>query len=120
VPVFIGDYVSNGYGNGALWRFGTYERDLPLQKNMAFHKRSHHSRWQTAGRAAAGLHRIWHSYRIRQFSGLTSEKAIEKMIAWLEENKLGSGRVNYKMRDWLISRQRYWGARFNNSLRQLR
>ncbi|NCB40960.1 MAG: leucine--tRNA ligase, partial [Erysipelotrichia bacterium] len=45
-----------------------------------------------------------------QFCGLTSEQAIEKMIAWLDENKLGSGRVNYKLRDWLISRQRYWGA----------
>ncbi len=45
-----------------------------------------------------------------QFNGLRSEQAIEKMIEWLEENKKGCGRINYKFRDWLISRQRYWGA----------
>jgi leucyl-tRNA synthetase len=45
-----------------------------------------------------------------QFSGLTSEKARIKMTAWLENNKLGGKKINYKIRDWLVSRQRYWGA----------
>ena len=44
------------------------------------------------------------------FSELTSEEAREKMIAWLEEKNLGAKKVNYRLRDWLVSRQRYWGA----------
>jgi len=45
-----------------------------------------------------------------KYSGLSSEKAREKMALWLEKNKLGRKKINYKLRDWLISRQRYWGA----------
>lgn len=45
-----------------------------------------------------------------EFSGLTSEEAREKMAAWLKQEKIGKKVVNYRLRDWLISRQRYWGA----------
>jgi len=44
------------------------------------------------------------------YNGLTSEQAREKLTQWLEKNKLGSRKINYKLRDWLVSRQRYWGA----------
>ena len=45
-----------------------------------------------------------------EFSGTKGEIAIQKVIQWLEEKALGKAKVNYKLRDWLISRQRYWGA----------
>jgi len=45
-----------------------------------------------------------------EFDGLDSSDAREKIVAWLEEKKLGEAKTTYKMRDWLISRQRYWGA----------
>jgi len=45
-----------------------------------------------------------------KYSGLTSEKAREEMVKWLEKNNLGGPKTTYKLRDWLISRQRYWGA----------
>ncbi|KKP68093.1 MAG: Leucyl-tRNA synthetase, partial [Candidatus Moranbacteria bacterium GW2011_GWE1_35_17] len=45
-----------------------------------------------------------------EFTDLNSEKAREKMTTWLEENKLGERKINYRLRDWLVSRQRYWGA----------
>jgi len=45
-----------------------------------------------------------------QFSGLTSAEARGKMTKWLEENNFGGRKINYKLRDWLVSRQRYWGA----------
>ncbi|MDH4330575.1 MAG: class I tRNA ligase family protein [Candidatus Moranbacteria bacterium] len=44
-----------------------------------------------------------------EFSGLKSEEAREKMVAWLEKKKLGGKKVNYKLKDWVFSRQRYWG-----------
>jgi len=44
------------------------------------------------------------------FFGLTSQEAREKMTVWLEENKLGERKINYRLRDWLVSRQRYWGS----------
>ncbi|MFZ2154066.1 MAG: class I tRNA ligase family protein [Candidatus Moraniibacteriota bacterium] len=44
-----------------------------------------------------------------EFTGLNSEEAREKITVWLEENKIGRRKVNYKMRDWVFSRQRYWG-----------
>jgi leucyl-tRNA synthetase len=45
-----------------------------------------------------------------EYSGLASEEARGKMVAWLRKNNLGSKKVNYRIRDWLVSRQRYWGA----------
>jgi leucyl-tRNA synthetase len=45
-----------------------------------------------------------------EFDGMPSSEAREKIVAWLEEKKLGNEKTTYKMRDWLISRQRYWGA----------
>ncbi len=46
----------------------------------------------------------------KQFSGLKSEEAREKLTEWLKERNMGERRVNYRIRDWLVSRQRYWGA----------
>jgi leucyl-tRNA synthetase len=45
-----------------------------------------------------------------EYSKLNSQEAREKMITWLEEKKIGEKKINYKLRDWLVSRQRYWGA----------
>ncbi len=45
-----------------------------------------------------------------QFDGMTTDQAREEIVAWLQQQKLGNEKVQYKMRDWLISRQRYWGA----------
>ena len=46
----------------------------------------------------------------KEFSGTPGDEANKKVIKWLEENEIGEGAINYRLRDWLISRQRYWGA----------
>ena len=112
VPVFIGDYVLYGYGTGAVMAVPAHdERDFAFAKKYGLAIKEVIT---PDGKPQGELQQAYTEYgtliESGQFSGLTSEKAIEKMIAWLEENKLGSGRVNYKLRDWLISRQRYWGA----------
>lgn len=48
--------------------------------------------------------------------GLDKETAIEKMVAWLEENHVGKKEVSYRLRDWLFSRQRYWGNQSQSSI----
>ncbi len=112
VPVFIGDYVLYGYGTGAVMAVPAHdERDFAFARKYNIGVKEVIT---PAGTAQGELKAAFTEYgtliNSDQFSGLTSEQAIEKMIAWLEEKKLGNGRINYKLRDWLISRQRYWGA----------
>jgi leucyl-tRNA synthetase len=56
------------------------------------------------------IHREGQLINSGNFDGMTSFEAREEVVAWLEQQKLGKNKVTYKMRDWLISRQRYWGA----------
>ncbi|GAB4281449.1 MAG: leucine--tRNA ligase [Candidatus Rifleibacteriota bacterium] len=112
VPIFIGDYVLYGYGTGAVMAVPAHdERDFAFAKKYDIPVREVVT---PDGKSQGELKSAYTEYgklvNSGQFSGLSSEQAIEKMIEWLAENKLGFRRINYKLRDWLISRQRYWGA----------
>lgn len=112
IPVFIGDYVLYGYGTGAVMAVPAHD-----ERDFAFARKYNIPIKEVItpdGKPQGELEQAFTDYgtliNSGQFSNLTSEQAIEKMIEWLAENKFGSKRVNYKLRDWLISRQRYWGA----------
>ncbi|MFZ5953298.1 MAG: leucine--tRNA ligase [Candidatus Rifleibacteriota bacterium] len=112
VPIFIGDYVLYGYGTGAVMAVPAHdERDFAFARKYNLPVKEVIT---PDGKSQGDLRSAYTEYgtliESGQFSGLTSEQAIEKMIDWLASNKLGFKRVNYKLRDWLISRQRYWGA----------
>lgn len=108
VPIWIADYVLMDYGSGAIMAVpGHDERDfdfakkfdLPIQRVIESEEPLPYS----------GDGKLVHSDFL---NGLSKEEAIEKMISHLEEKNLGERQVQYKLRDWLFSRQRYWGEPF--------
>jgi leucyl-tRNA synthetase len=111
IPVWIADYVLATYGTGAIMAVpGQDERDwefaevfnLPIIRTV-----QPPEGWE--GKAYIGEGPAINSEFL---NGLGVEDAKRKIIAWLEEKGLGVRRVNYKLRDWLFSRQRYWGEPF--------
>ncbi|OIP26147.1 leucine--tRNA ligase [bacterium CG2_30_54_10] len=112
IPIFIGDYVLVHYGTGAVMAVPAHdERDFAFAKKYDLPIREVIT---PAGQKQAPLAAAFTEYGILadsgEFSGKTSAEAIDQMGTWLESRKQGEKRVNYKFRDWLISRQRYWGA----------
>jgi len=112
IPIFIGDYVLFSYGTGAVMAVPAHDdRDFAFAKK---HELPIKEVITPSGTKQGNLTQAFTEYGILvdsgKFSEMTSEKAIEQMTTWVEESKQGNGRVNYKLRDWLISRQRYWGA----------
>jgi leucyl-tRNA synthetase len=111
IPVWIADYVLASYGTGAIMAVpGQDERDwefaeiynLPIIRTV-----QPPDGWD--GKAFLGDGPAINS---GFFDGLGVDHAKVKMIAWLEEKGLGTRRINFKLRDWLFSRQRYWGEPF--------
>ncbi|MBR7927863.1 leucine--tRNA ligase [Aerococcaceae bacterium zg-ZUI334] len=104
IPIWVADYVLNSYGTGCVMGVPAHdERDfefatkyeLPINRvveggDLPF--------------TGDGAH-----INSRFLDGLNKEDAIQKMNEWLAENGIGQAQVNYRLRDWLFSRQRYWG-----------
>ncbi|XOQ12555.1 MAG: leucine--tRNA ligase [Shouchella clausii] len=107
IPVWIADYVLISYGTGAVMAVPAHdERDfefahafgLPIKEVVAGGDVS------KAAYTGDGEH-----VNSDFLNGLNKQEAVEKMIVWLEENGAGQRKVTYRLRDWLFSRQRYWG-----------
>ncbi|WNV91399.1 leucine--tRNA ligase [Umezawaea sp. Da 62-37] len=111
IPVYIADYVLMGYGTGAImavpgqdqrdWDFAT-AYDLPVIRTVQPSEGFEGEAFTGDGPA------INSSF----LDGMAIQEAKSTMITWLEENDHGRGTVQYKLRDWLFSRQRYWGEPF--------
>ncbi|MCE7005114.1 leucine--tRNA ligase [Kibdelosporangium philippinense] len=111
IPVFIADYVLMGYGTGAImavpgqdqrdWDFAT-AFNLPIIRTVAPSEGFEGEAFTGEGPAVnSGF-----------LDGMGIDEAKKTIIAWLEEHGHGRGTIQYKLRDWLFSRQRYWGEPF--------
>lgn len=110
IPIWLADYVLSSYGTGAImavpahddrdWEFAR-KFDLPIIPVLAG------GNIEQAAYTKDGLH-----INSDFLNGLNKQAAITKITSWLEEKNLGQKKVQFKLRDWLFSRQRYWGEPF--------
>ena len=110
VPIWVADYILGGYGTGAIMAVPAHdERDLEFAEKFNLPVVQVIDKPENSADAGCytGEGELINS---GQFDGTRSEDAREQIVAWLEQQGSGRGKTTYKMRDWLISRQRYWGA----------
>ena len=111
IPVWIADYVLATYGTGAIMAVPAHdERDLEFARKFDLPVRVVVQ--APEGRESIGFVGDGVSVNSGFLTGLPTPEAKKKITAWLEEKELGRKTVNYKLRDWLFSRQRYWGEPF--------
>ncbi len=107
IPIWIADYVLASYGTGAIMAVPAHdERDWDFAKQFGLDiiPVLEGGNVDEAPYTGDGLH-----INSDFLDGLNKADAIAKMVAWLEENGVGQEKISYRLRDWLFSRQRYWG-----------
>ncbi|MBU4000139.1 leucine--tRNA ligase, partial [Patescibacteria group bacterium] len=130
VPVWVADYVLGSYGTGAVMavpahderdydfatKYGLPVKNVIVAKNFQFpisnFQANPKSQTPSSKQAEKAYKKDGILINSGKYNDLTSEKAREKMTKWLESEGIGEKKVNYKMRDWVFSRQRYWGEPF--------
>ncbi|MFM7605332.1 MAG: leucine--tRNA ligase [Prosthecobacter sp.] len=111
IPIWIADYVLMGYGTGAIMAVPAHdERDFEFAKKFELPIKQvvqppEGHDWQ--GYTDHGI-----AVNSGFLDGLLTPEAKKKITAWLEDKRIGKGTTNFKLRDWLFSRQRYWGEPF--------
>ena len=111
VPIWTADYVLSGYGTGAIMAVPAHDsRDLEFAQK--FKLPIEVVVQASGGGESLGFTGNGTAVNSGFLDGLPTPEAKAKITAWLEEKALGQRTVNYKLRDWLFSRQRYWGEPF--------
>ncbi|MBE5040296.1 leucine--tRNA ligase [Ructibacterium gallinarum] len=114
IPLYLANYVFLDYGTGVVMGVPAHDqRDfdfakkyhLPIRIVIQPEGQNMKSEEMTEAFAAEGI-----MENSGCFNGLSNRDALKKMIAYAEEKRIGQKKVNFRLRDWLISRQRYWGA----------
>lgn len=107
IPIWISDYVLASYGTGAIMAVPAHdERDYAFAKKFGLEIIPVLAGGDVTIEAWTqdGLH-----INSEWLDGLNKQEAIDKMIEWLESNHIGQKKINYKIREWIFARQRYWG-----------
>lgn len=110
IPIWVADYILAGYGTGAIMAVPAHdERDGEFAEKFNLPSIEVVERPDDVQdvKPYCGEGILINS---GAFDGMDSSEAREEIVAWLEQQRVGHSKVSYKMRDWLISRQRYWGA----------
>ena len=109
IPIWIADYVLSSYGTGAIMAVPAHdERDYEFATKFGIEIiQVLEGPMENGAYTGDGLH-----INSEFLNGLNKQEATDKMIAFIEENKIGSKHTNYKLRDWIFSRQRFWGEPF--------
>ena len=116
IPIWIADYVLASYGTGAIMAVPAHDtRDFEFAKKFnlpvlqVVQPNDAKTEWQGFTDDGTSVNSTGPEISI---TGLPTAEAKKKISAWLEEKYLGKKTINYKLRDWLFSRQRYWGEPF--------
>ncbi len=108
IPIWVGNFVVADYGSGMVMAVPAHDqRDFDFAKKYGIKIKKVIKGKVTDNRAYTVQGTLTNSGK---FNGLEGKEAMEKITEWLEKKKLGKKTVNYKLRDWGISRQRYWGT----------
>ncbi|MFA6050339.1 MAG: leucine--tRNA ligase [Candidatus Paceibacterota bacterium] len=114
MPVWVSDFVLGSYGTGAVFADAHDERDfdmaktygIPLKTSIRPEDEALFEEVRNLSVCYEGEGKLFNS---AQFDGLTSAEARPRIIAWLKEKGFAEEKISYKLRDWVFSRQRYWG-----------
>jgi leucyl-tRNA synthetase len=109
VPIWVADYVLGGYGTGAVMGVPAHD-----ERDFAFAEKFNLPIIEVIEKPKDYAEQCYHGEGIlqnsHQFDRMQTSQAREEIVAWLEQQGQGKSKTTFKMRDWLISRQRYWGA----------
>jgi leucyl-tRNA synthetase len=113
IPIWIADYVLMGYGTGAIMGVPAHdERDLEFARKFELRVLPVVQAPGKTPEESIGYTDVGIAINSPLFNGLSRVAATTRIIDWLEENGQGRRDIRYKLRDWLFSRQRYWGEPF--------
>lgn len=111
IPIWVSDYVLGGYGEGAVMAVPAHdERDFEFAKKFDLDIIKVVEKPEDMADDDSCYHGEGIMVNSGEFNGQKSEDVREQILGWLEESGIGRSKTTYKMRDWLISRQRYWGC----------